>query len=252
MNTPPSGSSLEEAKKLLENNGSLTEAALLLEAAIQKGDLGEGGYEAWILLGETRSMDEREEAGMRALTEGVRRAEEGGGQGAGMLVSVNGLYSCILMLNYCIQSLAISFTNEGYERGSHSMLMRWLRARFPDFTPSSEATASLRETHWASREAVTDAFITIARQQHAAGVVDPDVQTGLGVLFYTNGDFDRARDCFESALAVKPRDYLLWNRLGSCLSNGSKPEEALGAYREALQMRPTYTRAIYNVGVACA
>ena len=131
------------------------------------------------------------------------------------------------------------------------MLMRWLRSRFPDFTPSSEATESLKQTHWASREAVTDAFISIARQQHSAGVVDPDVQTGLGVLFYTNGDFDRARDCFESALAVRPRDYLLWNRLGSSLSNGSKPEEALGAYREALNMRPTYTRAIYNVGVAC-
>lgn len=47
------------------------------------------------------------------------------------------------------------------------------------------------------------------------------------------------------------QDYLLWNRLGSCLSNGSKPEEALGIYREALRLRPTYTRAIYNVGVAC-
>ena len=47
------------------------------------------------------------------------------------------------------------------------------------------------------------------------------------------------------------QDYLLWNRLGSSLSNGNKPEEALGAYREALNLRPTYTRAIYNVGVAC-
>lgn len=45
---------------------------------------------------------------------------------------------------------------------------------------------------------------------------------------------------------------MLWNRLGSSLSNGNHPEEALGAYREALQLRPTYTRAIYNVGVACA
>ena len=26
----------------------------------------------------------------------------------------------------------------------------------------------------------------------------------------------------------------------------------MGAYREALNLRPTYTRAIYNVGVACA
>ena len=43
----------------------------------------------------------------------------------------------------------------------------------------------------------------------------------------------------------------MWNRLGSSLSNGNHPEDALGAYREALQRRPTYTRAIYNVGVAC-
>ncbi len=71
---------------MLEQNASLTEVALLLEAAIQKGELGEGGYEAWVLLGETRNMDEREEAGMKALTEGVRLAEEAGAAGAGMLV----------------------------------------------------------------------------------------------------------------------------------------------------------------------
>jgi peroxin-5 len=83
-----SRSALDDAKALLEQNGSLSEAALLLEAAIQKGDLGEGGYEAWILLGETRNMDEREEAGMRALTEGVRRAEQAGRPGEGMMVSM--------------------------------------------------------------------------------------------------------------------------------------------------------------------
>ena len=52
-------------------------------------------------------------------------------------------------------------------------------------------------------------------------------------------------------LMLVHQDYTLWNRLGSSLSNGNKPEEALGAYREALQLRPTYTRAIYNVAVAC-
>lgn len=132
------------------------------------------------------------------------------------------------------------------------MLLRWLTARFPEHAPSPEETANiLRQSHWASRERVTDAFLAAARAQHAAGVIDADVQVGLGILFYTNGDFIRAQDCFGAALAVRPKDYLLWNRLGSALSNGNKPEEALGAYREALQRRPTYTRAIYNVGVAC-
>jgi len=82
-----SRSLLGEAKQLLDNNGSLSEAALMLEAAIQQGELGEGGYEAWILLGETRNMDEREEAGMRALLHGVEKAQEAGSAGAGMLVS---------------------------------------------------------------------------------------------------------------------------------------------------------------------
>jgi peroxin-5 len=79
-------SPLALARQMLEQNESLSEVALLLEAAIQKDELGEDGYEAWILLGETRNMDEREEAGMKALTEGVRLAEEAGAAGAGMLV----------------------------------------------------------------------------------------------------------------------------------------------------------------------
>ena len=83
-----SRSFLNDAKILLDQNGSLSEAALLLEAAIQKDDLGEGGYEAWVLLGETRNMDEREELGMKALLEGVKRAEEAGAPGVGMLVNI--------------------------------------------------------------------------------------------------------------------------------------------------------------------
>jgi peroxin-5 len=80
--------SLQAAKDLLEAGGSLSEVALMLEAAIQQKDMGEGGYEAWVLLGEVRSMDEREELGMLALREGVRIAsEQGGAGGVGMLVS---------------------------------------------------------------------------------------------------------------------------------------------------------------------
>lgn len=58
----------------------------MLEAAIQRGELGEGGFETWVLLGETWNMDEREESGMRALIEGAKRAKEAGSY-AGMLVS---------------------------------------------------------------------------------------------------------------------------------------------------------------------
>ncbi|KAH7916547.1 hypothetical protein BJ138DRAFT_1139305 [Hygrophoropsis aurantiaca] len=227
-------SPLAEAKALLEQNGSLSDAALLLEAAIQQGELGEGGYEAWILLGETRNMDEREDLGMRALTEGVRRGEVAGADGAGML------------------SLAISYTNESYDRASYSMLLRWLRTRFPTYPiPDETHNAILSNSTWDSHTRITDAYLGLTREQYSQGIVDADVQVALGILFYNSGEYERAKDCFESALSQRPQDYLLWNRLGSSLSNGNKPEEALGAYREALHLRPTYTRAIYNVGVAC-
>ncbi|KAF9452729.1 TPR-like protein [Macrolepiota fuliginosa MF-IS2] len=234
MAEPPTRSLLDEAKALLEQNGSLSEAALMLEAAIQKGQLGEGGHEAWILLGETRNMDEREEAGMRALMEGVKKAEANGTPGPGMM------------------SLAISFTNESYDKGSHSMLLRWLRATHPTH-PVPEETLSAMKTNsaWDTHTRITELFLDLTREHHSRGILDPDLQIGLGVLFYTNSDYDHAKDCFATALGTRPRDYLLWNRLGSSLSNGNKPEEALGAYREALSLRPTYTRAIYNVGVAC-
>ncbi|KAJ7496031.1 hypothetical protein B0H11DRAFT_2155850 [Mycena galericulata] len=230
----PSRSHLAEAKALLEQNGSLSEAALLLEAAVQKGELGEGGYEAWILLGETRSMDEREDAGMRALAEGVKRGEAAGAPGVGML------------------SLAISYTNESMDRASHSMLLRWIRSRFPSHQIPPETIAAVAtNSMWDTHSRLTEVFLDLARTQHSRGEMDPDVQIALGILFYTNSEYDRAKDCFETALSARPTDFVLWNRLGSSLSNGSHPEEALGAYREALQLRPTYTRAIYNVGVAC-
>ena len=73
----------------------------MLEAAIQKGDLGEGGYEAWILLGDVRTMDEREDAGMRAMAQGVRLAEAAGTPGPGMLVSETRFLDCPGLLTTC-------------------------------------------------------------------------------------------------------------------------------------------------------
>jgi peroxin-5 len=113
-----------------------------------------------------------------------------------------------------------------------------------------------------SHNVVTEAFLNVTRihWQHAQGVIDFDVQLALGVFFYTNGAYDRQglfrsgpADGMHSEFAIEPlidpscQDHLLWDRLGSSLSNRNKPEESLGAYREALILRPTYTRAIYCI-----
>jgi peroxin-5 len=86
--------SLSKAMEMLASGQvSLSEVAQMFEAAIQQGDLGEGGHEAWILLGEVRSMDEREDLGLAALKEGVQIAKENGGAGG------VGLLVCILLLS---------------------------------------------------------------------------------------------------------------------------------------------------------
>lgn len=179
-----------------------------------------------------------------------------------------------------------------------------------------------------------DKFLNLARDQYgASGVVDPDVQVGLGTMYYMIGEYGEARNCWTAALGERPdvggfsfyeillplvgclsfarlcpdsagssgpnvlpnhptspqsqpspldslippvhrtplcvlflgsiavkhhweltdpfQDYLLWNRLGATLANGGKPEEAVDAYRRALELKPTFTRAIFNLGVAC-
>lgn len=86
------------------------------------------------------------------------------------------------------------------------MLLRWIRARHPTL-PVPEETIKAMKTNsaWDTHGRITDVFLSLARLQNSQGVLDPDVQTGLGVLFYNNSDYERARDCFEAALSVKPR-----------------------------------------------
>jgi len=44
---------------------------------------------------------------------------------------------------------------------------------------------------------------------------------------------------------------LLWNRYGATLANSGRSEEAIEAYQRALEIKPTFVRARYNLGVSC-
>jgi peroxin-5 len=52
---------------------------------------------------------------------------------------------------------------------------------------------------------ITDLFLNLARTQHNQDQMDPDLQIALGVLFYTNANYNKAQDCFVAALNIKPK-----------------------------------------------
>ena len=113
--------------------------------------------------------------------------------------------------DFRFQSLAVAYVNEGQEIRALATLERWLSLAYPSITlPPIPDTVS---SPWEGHNRIIDLFLIAARSGPSARVagqsteladVDPDVQVGLGVLFYSNSDYERAKDCFEAALSVRP------------------------------------------------
>lgn len=228
----------EEGVRIMDEGGNLSLAALAFEAAVQKDPKH---IEAWSRLGSAQSQNEKEDAALRA-------------------------YQRVLQLDPnnldALMGLAVSYTNEGYDSTAYRTLERWLSVKYPQVISPDKLSdaAEMGFTDRADLHAkVTELFIEAAQYAPDGEHMDPDVQVGLGVLFYGSEEFDKAVDCFHAALAsselgvVNQRNqlHLLWNRLGATLANSGKSEDAISAYEKALALRPNFVRARYNLGVSC-
>ena len=228
----------EEGVRIMHEGGNLSLAALAFEAAVQKDPQH---IDAWVQLGSAQAQNEKETPAIRALEQAMKS-------------DPNNLTA--------LMGLAVSYTNEGYDSTAYRTLERWLSIKYPSVISPDELSTDT-EIGFTDRhmihEKVTDLFIRAAQLSPDGEHMDPDVQVGLGVLFYGAEEYDKAVDCFSAALAStesgttnqREQVHLLWNRLGATLANSGRSEEAIAAYEKALTIRTNFVRARYNLGVSC-
>ncbi|KAI9028519.1 hypothetical protein DFJ74DRAFT_617071 [Hyaloraphidium curvatum] len=202
---------------------SLAESILALEAAVQRDP---DDAQSWLMLGMRQQENEREPAAIAALRRNV-------------MIEPDSLPGYI--------ALAVSYINEGFRDDAYEALEGWIRhnPRYAHLVQGRPAPPG-----GPKQQDVVSLFLAAARSNPGTDL-DADVQQALGILFNASEEYDKAVDCFEAALARRPGDYMLYNKLGATLANAKQSERAIEAYSAALDINPDYIRARYNLAISC-
>ncbi|CAG8446072.1 9893_t:CDS:2, partial [Funneliformis caledonium] len=201
----------------------LADSILILEAKVQ---IDPNDSNAWYQLGTRQQENEQEPKAIAAL----RKA-----------VALNPQILDAWM------SLAVSYTNEYQRDDVYSVLESWFdhSHKYKQLLEQQRAKGNFVDPH----SFFTDLFIQAALLNPGENL-DPDVQVGLGILYNVSEEYNKAVDCFQTALSLRPNDYLLWNKLGATLANARESEKAVNAYFNALEINPLYVRARYNLAIS--
>ncbi|KAK0454986.1 hypothetical protein EV421DRAFT_1896879 [Armillaria borealis] len=208
---------------------SVFESVLELEAAVQR-DITNA--RAWYELGVKQQENEREQKALQALSRAVELDPEH-------------IESWL--------ALAISQTNDGNRGGTYNAVWEWVKRNPNPRYASLRREIPSKVDEWTPEvcQSLVECLMGMARLGNDAGGIDADVQIALAVLFNSSEDYTKAQDCFRTALAIRPNDWLLYNRVGATMANSGHAEDALQYYYRALEMNPTYIRARYNLGISC-
>ncbi|KAF2501178.1 TPR-like protein [Lophium mytilinum] len=226
----------EEGMAILEKEENLAYATLAFEAACQKDPLN---VEAWKMLGSTQAENENDAAAMKAFEDALE------------LDPTNG---------DALLGLAISYINGGQQQKAYTVLESWLTSKYPQVTSPSSSSSDDPHTRLISL------YLSAALLHPTGPQLDPGVQVGLGMLFFSTSHYAESLDCFSTALSLtltspnctvtrsqssnaQCQPHLLYNRIGASLAKLRRYDDAVEAYEMALVARPNYVRARYNMAV---
>lgn len=167
-------------------------STLELEAAVQRDSKN---VQAWYALGVKQQDNEREQQAIEALLRAVELDPEY-------------LPSWL--------ALGVSYTNETNRANAYGAICEWVK-RHPRFSQTTlgqnggftvEVFEPGSERNQKSMyEGLIACLIEIIRNASGSEEehrIDPDVQIALAVLLNSNGEYEKATDCFLTALAMRP------------------------------------------------
>lgn len=207
----------------------VSDSVLKLEAVVQRDG---NNAAAWYELGVKQQENERETKAVQALERSVE-------------LDPTHLGAWL--------ALSVSYTNDSNRMGVYNAIKEWAirNPKYKHMAQNATLTSAINVSPPVDFEALIECLISMARSADEVGGVDADVQVALAVLLNTTDEYAKAQDCFLTALAVRPDDWLLYNRVGATMANNGQAEEALQFYYRALDLNPAYIRARFNLGISC-
>lgn len=89
--------------------------------------------------------------------------------------------------------------------------------------------------------------VEAGRQAVARGPGQPRPLGNLGWALWQCDRFEEAREVLEASLALDPKDAVVWNNLGNVHQRQCRIDDAIAAYRKALDCNPSMSMAMQNI-----
>ncbi|GAA5805472.1 hypothetical protein HPULCUR_010988 [Helicostylum pulchrum] len=167
-------------------------------------------------------------------------------------VAITALEKAVSIDPSCLDAwlaLSVSYRNEHCRMDAYNCLEQWIANNHKYKHIPKESELGRDYTDPIKRhDYIAHIFLEAARTCPGEEM-DADVQVGLGILFNMSEEYNKAIDCFKSALITKPDDYQLWNKVGATLANARDSLGAIEMYTNALEINPSYVRARYNLAI---